>query len=282
MTSPVHAINTTGVPAIYTTLTWSALSHDQKAKFIDSIRDLGDSEMAPELIRDLNNYVERYIESLYEDDSTLFAEESEHELSETFGIKASTYFRHSCSQGDGFCFDRVKSVDLFKFFTKINLLDINSKLNDATTPIFKEFVENYIDVIFERVNHHYDHENSVTVNAFVYHNFFEDNDEEEESVTDRVFSEPEFVMWLKENYTEDNLDAALREWNHDYCLKKFAEFRNMIDSITEDRDSLLEVYNEAIECFLSDSDATFDVSNPDKIVLIVIERKSAIVKITNK
>ena len=50
------------------------------------------------------------------------------------------------------------------------MLNINEKLNDATTPIFKEFVENYINVVFERVNYHYDHENSVTVNADVYIN----------------------------------------------------------------------------------------------------------------
>ncbi len=279
MTSPVHAINTTTTTTTSTILTWSALSRDQKVKFIDAIRDLGHSEMAPELIRDLNNYVERYIESLYQDDSDFFGEESERQLSEEFGIEASTYFRHSYSQGDGFCFDRVKSVDVLKLFTKINLLDINAKLNDATTPIFKEFVQNYIDVVFERVNHHYDHENSVTVNTFVYHNFFEDNDEEEESVTDRVFSEPEFVMWLKETFTEENVTEALREWKHDYCLEKFAEFRKMIDSITEDRDSLLEVYTEAIEYFLLDSNATFDVSNSNKIVLNIIEVRSAIVKI---
>lgn len=233
----------------------------------------------PELIVELNEFVERYIESLYEDDSRFFGEESERQLLEEFGIEASTYFRHGHQQGDGFCFDDVNSVDKFKLFTKIDLLGINSRLNGDTGPIFSEFINDYIDVVFKRINHHYDHENSVTVNANVYHNFFEDNDEDNEIVTDRVFAEPEFVQWLKETYTEENVEEALLEWKHDYCLEKFAEFRKMIDSITEDRDSLLEVYTEGIECFLADSDATFDVSNPDKIVLIIVETRSAIVKI---
>ena len=268
MTTTVHAINTTSTTVTPTALTWSELSHDQKVKFIDAISDLGYDQM-PELIRELKEFVDQYIESLYTDDSEFFAEESVRQLSQEFGIEALTYFRYGHQQGDGFCFDDVKSVNLFQFFTRINLLDINSKLNDLNRTAFESFLDN-INLSFERKNYHYDHENSVIAYC-MNHNSFE-NEEQDENLA-------EFLQWLHETFTDEQIEDSVNEWKREYCLEKFAEFRNIIDSITEDEDNLFEVYNEAIECFLSDINATFDVSNSDRIVLNMIETRSAIVKI---
>ena len=266
MTTTVHAINTPVATVIPTTLTWSALSRNQKVKFIDAIRD--DKNGFP-LIGKLNEFVERYIESLYEDDTEFFAEESVRQLSQEFGIEASTYFRHGHQQGDGFCFDDVKSVDLFHFFTRINLLDINSKLNDLNKAAFERFLDN-ITLSFERKNHHYDHENSVIAYC-MNHNDFEDEEQDENLA--------EFLQWLHETFTDEQIEDSVNEWKREYCLEKFAEFRNIIDGITDNEDSLFEVYDEAIECFVSDIDATFDVSSFDRIVFNITETRSAIVKI---
>ena len=262
MATTVHAINTTEAAVIPTTLTWSALSREQKVKFIDAIDDLGYDQM-PELIRELKDAVDQYIESLHANDSEFFAEESESQLLEEFGIKASTYFRHGHQQGDGFCFDDVKSVDLFQFFTRINLLDINSKLNDLNKTTFEHFLDN-INLHFERKNYHYDHENSVIAYC-MNHNDFENEEYDENSA--------EFLQWLYETFTDEQIEESVNEWKRGYCLEKFAEFRNMIDSITDDE----EVYDAAIEGFLSDNNVKFDVSNPNQIVLIIV--KTAIVKI---
>lgn len=262
MATTVHAINTTEAKVIPAILTWSALSSEQKAKFIDAINDLGYDQM-PELIRELKQFVDQYIESLHEDDSEFFAEESKRQLFEEFGIEASTYFRHGHQQGDGFCFDNVKSVDLFQFFTRINLLDINSKLNDLNKSTFENFLDN-INLHFERKNHHYDHENSVIAYC-MNHNDFENEEQDENSA--------EFLQWLYETFTDEQIEDSVNEWKRGYCLEKFAEFRNMIDSVDDDE----EVYNEGIECFLSDNNVTFDVSNPDRFVLVIV--KTAIVKI---
>ena len=224
---------------------WSQLSREEREVVIECMRD---NRGPLDTVNVINEMVQQDIDWSIETEIEMMKDA----LLQDHGIDAEFYYSLCFSQGDGICFE-ANNISTETFLKSINYGNLFDNQDETYQTRLSDYLHQ-IDIHTDRVNHHYDHENSVVITTQNYNNDVENklinifpHLEDEDFVNDpAVQQHREWYTKFEELLNEETLDAALTEWVHDYCV---AGYRKLYKIALPSESTIYELYDNTIEMF---------------------------------